>query len=70
MMSGPNLKIQLKPMTYREKIANSLSWQSEAQKVIQAKLDHYEKTGNVRKADIYRRKLSSTTGLIRKLLNK
>src|SRR5690242_6642947 len=37
-----------------------ISWHSEAIKVIKEKLEHYEKTGNLRKADIYRRKLEGT----------
>lgn len=33
-------------------------WKSEARKVCEERLAHYESTGNVRKADIYRRKLN------------
>ena len=34
-----------------------ISWRTQARKVIQERYNHYVSTGNVRKADIYRRKL-------------
>lgn len=45
----------------------NLSWQSEAVKVIKAKLKHYEETGNENKARIYRLKLKHQGSLLDKL---
>lgn len=45
----------------------SLPWNSEAQKVIKSKIKHYESTGNLRKLDIYKRKLAHNNYLISKI---
>lgn len=50
------VKEKQKRLSFFAKIKNA-GWRTEARKVCMERLAHYESTGNVRKADIYRRKL-------------
>ena len=49
-------KIKQKRLSFLSKVKD-LNWSDQARKVCKEKLEHYEATGNVKKADIYRRKL-------------
>lgn len=53
--------------TEKEKTSRKLTWETEAERVIKDKIDHYDKTGNTRKLAIYKAKLADKQMIITKL---
>lgn len=57
----------LSQLTIKEQSMRKLTWDSEAVKVIKARIKHYKKTNNLRKLAIYQAKLEDKQLKIRKL---